>query len=129
MTELTFSEYVEKEKHDISKRRTEVIRKRNELDQALAELDKEMAAINAYETIKSGKVYAQKGAGTRGKSRRIEIIDIIKSAGDGGVTSAEIITKLGVESDKEQSVRTTLSTMKNKGTIKQDGATKKYLSA
>jgi hypothetical protein len=129
VTELTFSEYVEKEKHDIYKRRAEVIRKRNELDQDLAELDKEMAAINAYETIKSGKVNAQKGSGTRGKSRRIEIIDIIKSAGDGGVTSAEIIKKLGVERDKEQSVRTTLSTMKNKGTIKQDEATKKYLSA
>jgi hypothetical protein len=119
MAEETFETFVQRERARLHGEREAIFTQQHELEEKLATVNRELAAIEAYEAAKSGKAPARQSAtrrtgtrrGTRGGSKRDELLTIIKEGG--GLTRGEILEKMGMKGNKsgEMSVSNALTAL------------------
>src|SRR5947209_10249872 len=84
MADETFEMFVQRERARLHGECEAIFTQQQELENKLAGLNRELAAIDAYETAKSGKSVSTRGSGTRpGRrsrrgSKREQLLQIIK---------------------------------------------------
>jgi hypothetical protein len=135
--ETQFTEWRE----HFAKQREDLLAKRAEIDEQIAEIDRELEGIRAYEQVKAGKGYhpqpterrprASSGAPrkTRETGRRNEILDLLKKHPK-GLMASQVAEKLGVTDQQgKQYIATTLSTLKTKKVLVNEGRGAPYALA
>ena len=111
------------ERAKITEQLAHITAQRAELNSQEAELTKQLKAIDAYETVMSGKAPVAKTATTRIKRGGVKdaVLNVIK-AHPQGIKRGDIIEQLGLKGQKgkEQSVSNVLATLKNSATVTAD---------
>ena len=121
MADENFATFMQRERDRLNAERDAVFTQQQELQTKLGEINREMAAIDAYESAKSGKgttqrqVRAPRATGARrgrSGSRRDGILLAIKEAAT-GLSRGELLEKLGLKGDKsgEMSVSNALTAL------------------
>ncbi|HEX3537813.1 MAG TPA: hypothetical protein VHU15_13715 [Stellaceae bacterium] len=133
MADETFEMFVQRERARLHGEREAIFTQQQELENKLADINRELAAIDAYESARSGKAVSARGTGARrgrrGRrgSKREQLLQLIK---DGrGLSRGEILQKMGLKGDKsgEMSVSNALTALtKSKQVARKEG---KYISA
>jgi hypothetical protein len=128
MAEETFEGFVARERARLHGEREAVFTAQHELEEKLAEINRELAAIDAYETVKTGKPVATgqtrtrlASRGRRG-SRRDALLKLIEESE--GLTRGEILEKMGLKGNKagEMSVSNALTALtKGNQVVRADG--------
>ena len=126
MSDDSFATYIEQERQALRERCLEITARRAqynaEVDAEIADISRELAAIDAYETAKTGKKQkpARNGAVPRARrgSRREAILSAL-SAAPLGMTRGEILERMGLKGDKsgEMSVSNALTGLQKSGQI------------
>jgi hypothetical protein len=123
-----FNDFITRERDRLRGEREAVFTQQRELQSKLAEIDREMAAIEAYESAKSGKgASARQGRGastgraTRRGSKREELLTVIRDSQ--GLSRGEILDKMGLKGNKsgEMSVSNALTALTKNGQVKREG--------
>lgn len=132
MSNDTFAEFVQRERDRLNREREQVFNQQQELDKRLAEINREFAAIEAYESAKTGKqvASARQTGRTRARrgSKREALLQLIRQNA-GGLSRREILERMGLKGDKsgEMSVSNALTALtKNNQVARRDG---KYMPA
>lgn len=144
MTDQTFEEFVTKERERLTQERERLFDQQHEIEQRLTAINAEMNAINAYQAVKEGKpvqaapaprpekARAPKAADAPRRARgeggvRQQVIDLVRKAGDGGITSGDITSALQMD-DKagRQAVANALMSLKKEGSVQQAGRRQPY---
>ena len=136
MADETFEMFVQRERARLHGEREAIFTQQHELENKLVEINRELAAIDAYESAKSGKMAAPaRQAGTRRGpqrarrgSRREQLIELIKTS-PSGMSRGEILQKIGLKGDKagEMSVSNALTALtKSNQVARREG---KYVAA
>lgn len=119
----SFASFVSTERARIAKEREKLISKKSEIDSQLAELDRELSAIEAYESVKSGRAPSKSsgsGTGTRRTGQREAVLATVKAA-PSGISASKVLENMGATTDADKtSVRNALSALKKAGSIKLD---------
>jgi hypothetical protein len=119
MADERFSDVMQQERDRLNREREEIFTQQRELENKLAAINREFAAIEAYESAKSGKAQRQgRGASSAGVrrgrrgSKREGILQAIKEAAE-GLSRGELLEKLGLKGDKsgEMSVSNALTAL------------------
>jgi hypothetical protein len=128
-----FSDFMARERDRLRAAREQIFNQQEELQRKLDEINREFAAIDAYETAKTGK--PARGAGTptgrqqRGRrgSRREELLNLIRDGN--GLSRGEILERMGLKGDKsgEMSVSNALTALTKRNQVRREGG--KYLPA
>ena len=109
-----FSAFMSRERDRLRAERERIFNQQEELQRKLDEINREFAAIEAYESAKTGKA-ARGGSAPAGRqqrarrgSRREELLNLIR--GGNGLSRGEILERMGLKGDKsgEMSVSTRL---------------------
>jgi hypothetical protein len=107
------------ERQRLQQEREAVFSQQRELENKLAAIDREMAAIEAYETAKTGKQtssarQARGGGRTRARrgSKREQLLQLIRQHPD-GLARKDILERMGLKGDKsgEMSVSNALTAL------------------
>jgi hypothetical protein len=123
-----FNDFITRERDRLRSERESVFTQQRELQSKLAEIDREMAAIEAYESAKSGKGGAARqgrttstGRATRRGSKREELLTVIRDSQ--GLSRGEILDKMGLKGNKsgEMSVSNALTALTKNGQVKREG--------
>jgi hypothetical protein len=129
----TLHDVITKDKERLNSERAAIRGQQRELEKKLAEIDREYAAIDAYETAKSGKSSARKtGARSapraRNGSRREAILAVVAENPD-GLTRGELLEKMGLKGNKsgEMSVSNALTALAKGKKVARKG--NKYVGA
>jgi hypothetical protein len=136
MAELTFADYIARERERLHTEREKIFNEQHELEGKLADINRELAAIDAYEAAKTGKAPAParqtRSARTRPQARRGSkreaLLQLIKD-NPGGLVRAEILERMGLKGDKagEMSVSNALTALtKGNQVIRREG---RYVAA
>jgi len=112
----TFQTFIASERERLTNEREAIFNKQHELETKLAEINREFAAIEAYESAKTGKAAPARQAGTRRApqarrgSKRDGILRVIKE-NPAGLSRGEILGKMGLKGNKsgEMSVSNALT--------------------
>ena len=129
----TFEEFVARERARLQAEREAVFTQQQELEDRLAAINREFAAIEAYESAKTGKAPArQTGVRRAPQSRRGSKREgILRVLGENpaGLSRGEILDRMGLKGDKsgEMSVSNALTALtKTNQVSRRDG---KYVAA
>src|ERR687897_748569 len=110
-----FSEFISRERERLRAEREQVFSQQEELERRLDALNREFAAIEAYETAKTGKAARQASAGrqprARRGSRREALLELIRQSD--GLSRGEILERMGLKGDQssEMSVSNALTAL------------------
>src|SRR6202521_5290380 len=136
MAEGSFADFISRDRERLHAEREQIVNQQQALDGKLAEINRELAAIDAYESAKTGKAPAAarqpRGARarpqTRRGSKREALMQVIKD-NPSGLTRGEILERMGLKGDKsgEMSVSNALTALtKANQVIRRDG---RYVAA
>ena len=126
-----FAEYIARERERLRAEREQVFSQQEELQHKLDAVNREFAAIEAYETAKTGKSAQRARTGrqprVRRGSRRQVLIEMIRQSD--GLSRGEILEQLGLKGDKsgEMSVSNALTALTKSNQVQREGG--KYRSA
>jgi hypothetical protein len=126
-----FSEFISRERDRLRAEREQVFTQQKELQRRLDAINREFAAIEVYETAKTGKAARQAPAGrqprARRGSRREVLLEMIRQ-GD-GLSRGEILERMGLKGDKsgEMSVSNALTALTKSNQVHREGG--KYRAA
>src|SRR5215212_5821204 len=126
-----FSEYIARERDRLRAEREQVFSEQEELQRKLDAVTREFAAIEAYETAKTGKNARQAPADrqprARRGSRRQVLLELIRQSD--GLSRGEIIERMGLKGDKsgEMSVSNALTALTKSNQVHREGG--KYRAA
>ena len=126
-----FSEFISRERDRLRAEREQVFNQQEELQRRLDAVNREFAAIEAYETAKTGKAARQASAGrqprARRGSRREALLELIRQSD--GLSRGEILERMGLKGDKsgEMSVSNALTALTKSNQVHREGG--KYRAA
>jgi hypothetical protein len=131
-----FSDFMTRERDRLRAEREQIFDQQQELQRKLDEINREFAAIEAYETAKTGKAARGGGGGggstgrqtrVRRGSRREELLNLIREGN--GLSRGEILERMGLKGDKpgEMSVSNALTALTKRNQVRREGG--KYLPA
>ena len=126
-----FAEYIGRERDRLRAEREQIFSQQEELTRKLDAVNREYAAIEAYETAKTGKNARQAPAGRQSRarrgSRREALLELIRQSD--GLSRGEILEQMGLKGDKsgEMSVSNALNALTKSNQVHRDGG--KYLIA
>jgi hypothetical protein len=126
-----FSEFISRERDRLRAEREQVFNQQEELTRRLEAVNREFAAIEVYESAKTGKA-ARPAAGSRqprtGRgSRREALLELIRQSD--GLSRGEILERMGLKGDKsgEMSVSNALTALTKSNQVHREGG--KYHAA
>src|SRR3954453_3409696 len=97
-----FPEYIARERDRLRTEREQIFSQQEELTRKLDAVNREYAAIEAYETAKTGKAARQAPAGRQSRahrgSRREALLELIRQ--NDGLSRSEILERMGLKGDK-----------------------------
>ena len=120
-----FSEFISRERERLRAECEQVFSQQEELERRLDALNREFAAIEAYETAKTGKAARQASAGrqprARRGSRREALLELIRQSD--GLSRGEILERMGLKGDKagEMSVSNALTALTKNNQVRREG--------
>jgi hypothetical protein len=120
-----FSEFISRERERLRAEREQVFSQQEELERWLDALNREFAAIEAYETAKTGKAVRQASSGrqprARRGSRREALLELIRQSD--GLSRGEILERMGLKGDKagEMSVSNALTALTKNNQVRREG--------
>src|SRR3954465_351645 len=126
-----FPEFIARERERLRAEREQIFSQQKELQRKLDAVNREFAAIEVYETAKTGKAARQAPAGrqprARRGSRREALLELIRQ-GD-GLSRGELLERMGLKGDKsgEMSVSNALTTLTKSNQVHRENG--KYRSA
>jgi hypothetical protein len=126
-----FSEFISRERDRLRAEREQVFTQQKELQRKLDAVNREFAAIEVYETAKTGKAARQAPAGRQPRARRggrrEALLEIIRQSD--GLSRGEILERMGLKGDKsgEMSVSNALTALTKNNQVRRDGG--KYRAA
>src|SRR3954466_1122016 len=127
-----FAEYIARERDRLHAEREQISNQQEELQRRLEALNREFAAIEAYETAKTGKVARQRAPAARQPrarrgSRREGLLELIRQSD--GLSRGEILERMGLKGDKagEMSVSNALTALAKRNQVRREGG--KYYAA
>ena len=127
-----FSGFMSRERERLRAEREQIFNQQEELRRKLDDVDREFAAIEAYETAKTGRA-ARGGSATarrqpraRRGSRREQLLNLIRQGN--GLSRGEILERMGLKGDKsgEMSVSNALTALTKRNEVRREGG--KYLT-
>src|SRR5579859_6030224 len=103
MADGDFANFITSERERLDGERQQLLHQQRELEHKLDAITKEFAAIEAYETAKTGK--SARGGGASGNrprtarrgSKREELMNVIRDGN--GLSRGEILEKMGLKGD------------------------------
>src|ERR1041384_267170 len=126
--EGNFSEFIARERDRLRAEREQIFNQQEELQRKLDEINREFAAIEAYESAKTGKAARSGGAATGGGrqqrvrrgSRREELLNLIREGN--GLSRGEILERMGLKGDKsgEMSVSNALTALTKRNQVRRE---------
>ncbi len=128
-----FSDFMARERERLRAAREQIFNQQEELQRKLEEINREFAAIEAYETAKTGKM-ARAGTVSGGRqprarrgSRREQLLKMIREGN--GLSRGEILERMGLKGDKsgEMSVSNALTALTKRNEVRREGG--KYHAA
>ena len=126
-----FSEFISRERDRLRAEREQVFTQQEELQRKLDAVNREFAAIEVYETAKTGKAARQAPAGRQPRARRggrrEALLEIIRQCD--GLSRGEILERMGLKGDKsgEMSVSNALTALTKSNQVHREGG--KYRAA
>ena len=126
-----FAEYIGRERDRLRAEREQISSQQEELQRRLDAVNREYAAIEVYETAKTGKNARQEPARrqrqARRGSRREGLLELIRQSN--GLSRGDILEKMGLKGDKagEMSVSNALTALTKNNQVFRDGG--KYRAA
>ena len=126
-----FPEFIARERERLHAEREQVFSRQEELQRELDAINREFAAVDAYETAKTGKAARQAAGswqqGARRGSRREALLEIIRQSD--GLSRGEILERMGLKGDKsgEMSVSNALTALTKSNQVHREGG--KYRAA
>ena len=126
-----FAEYITRERDRLHAEREQIFSQQEELQRKLDAVNREFAAIEAYETAKTGKAARPASAGrqprARRGSRREALLELIRQSD--GISRGEILERMGLKGDKsgEMSVSNALTALTKSSQVHREGG--KYRAA
>jgi hypothetical protein len=126
-----FAEYIARERDRLRAEREQISSQQEELQRRLDAVNREYAAIEAYETAKTGKAARQEPARRQPRlnrgSRRQELVDLIRQ--NDGLSRGDILERMGLRGDKagEMSVSNALTALAKSNQVRREG--RKYYPA
>jgi hypothetical protein len=126
-----FAEYIARERERLHAEREQIFTQQEELTRKLDTVNREFAAIEAYNTAKTGKNARQAPAGrqprARRGSRREALLELIRQSD--GLSRGEILERMGLRGDKsaEMSVSNALTALAKSNQVRREGG--KYRAA
>src|SRR3954452_33142 len=124
-----FAEYIARERDRLRTEREQVFSQQEELQRKLDAINREFAAIEAYNTAKTGKNARQAPAGRRARrgSRREALLELLRQSD--GLSRGEILERMGLKGDKggETSVSNALTALTKSNQLRREGG--KYCAA
>ena len=126
-----FSEFISRERDRLRAEREQVFNQQQELQRRLDAVNREFAAMEAYETAKTGKAprRAQTDRQPRARrgSRREALLEMIRQSD--GLSRGEILERMGLKGDKsgEMSVSNALTALTKSNQVHREGG--KYRAA
>jgi len=126
-----FSEFISRERDRLRAESEQIFNQQGELQRRLDAINREFAAVDAYETAKTGKA-ARQAAGSRQQrarrgSRREALLELIRQSD--GLSRGELLERMGLKGDKsgEMSVSNALTALTKSNQVhREDG---KYRAA
>lgn len=132
MDDMRFADAMQRERERLSREREEIMVQQRELENKLTEINRELAAVDAYETAKTGKAArpgrqprpprtsvatikqppAETGARPRAGSRREVLLQVIGEQ-PSGLSRGEIFVRMGIKGNKpaEKSISNALTAL------------------
>jgi hypothetical protein len=126
-----FPEFIARERDRLRAEREQVFSRQEELQRELDAINREFAAIEAYNTAKTGKNARQAPAGrqprVRRGSRREALLELIRQSD--GLSRGEILERMALKGDKsgETSVSNALTALTKSNQLRREGG--KYRAA
>jgi hypothetical protein len=126
-----FAEYIGRERDRLRAEREQIFSQQEELTRKLDAVNREYAAIEAYETAKTGKNARQEPARrqrqARRGSRREGLLELIRESN--GLSRGDILERMGLKGDKagEMSVSNALTALAKSNQVRREGG--KYYPA
>ena len=126
-----FAEYIARERDRLRVEREQIFGQQEELQRKLDAVNREYAAIEAYETAKTGKNARQEPARrqrqARRGSRREGLLELIRESN--GLSRGDILERMGLKGDKagEMSVSNALTALAKSNQVRREGG--KYYPA
>ena len=126
-----FAEYIARERDRLRAEREQIFTQQEELQRQLDAVNREFAAIEAYETAKTGKAARQgrgsRQPGARRGSRREALLELIRQ--NDGLSRGKILEQMGLKGDKsgEMSVSNALTALTKSNQVHREGG--KYRAA
>ena len=126
-----FPEFISRERERLRAEREQIFSQQKELQRRLDAVNREFAAMEAYETAKTGKAARQTSAGrksgARRGGRREALLEIIRQSD--GLSRGEILEQMGLKGDKsgEMSVSNALTALTKSNQVRREDG--KYRAA
>ncbi|MGE0259408.1 MAG: hypothetical protein AB7T18_11705 [Alphaproteobacteria bacterium] len=122
-----FSDFMTRERERLRAAREHIFNQQEELQRKLDEINREFAAIEAYETAKTGRAARPGAASGRGQprarrgSRREQLLKLIREAN--GLSRGDILERMGLKGDKsgEMSVSNALTALTKRNEVRREG--------
>src|SRR3954469_12400347 len=120
-----FAEYIARERDRLRAEREQIFIQQEELTRRLDAINREFAAIEAYNTAKTGKAARQAPSGrqprARRGSRREALLELLRQSD--GLSRGEILERMGLKGDKSgaMSVSNALSALTKSNQVHRDG--------
>src|SRR3954447_27042330 len=120
-----FAEYIARERERLRAEREQVFSQQEELQRKLDAINREYAAIDAYETAKTGKAgrraQADRQPRARRGSRRQALLELIRQSD--GLSPGEILERMGLKGDKSSamSVSNALTALTKSNQVRREG--------
>jgi hypothetical protein len=126
-----FPEFIARERDRLRAEREQVFSRQEELQRELDAINREFAAIEAYNTAKTGKNARQAPAGRQPRahrgSRREALLELLRQSD--GLSRGEILERMGLKGDKSgaMSVSNALTALTKSNQLRREGG--KYRAA
>ena len=126
-----FPEFIARERERLRAEREQIFSRQEELQRKLDAINREFAAIEVYETAKTGKAARQVPASRQPRahrgSRREALLELIRQSD--GLSRGEILERMGLKGDKsgEMSVSNALTALTKSNQLRREGG--KYRAA
>jgi hypothetical protein len=122
-----FFDFMKRERERLQAERQQIFNRQEELQRKLDAINREFAAIDAYETARTGKamragsVAAGRQQRARRGSRHQELLDLIREGE--GLSRGEILERMGLKGDKsgEMSVSSALTALTKRNEVRREG--------
>src|SRR3954451_16134416 len=120
-----FAEYIARERDRFRAEREQIFNQQEELTRRLDAINREFAAMEAYETTKTGKATRQTAASrqprARRGSRREALLELIRQSD--GLSRGELLERMGLKGDKsgEMSVSNALTALTKSNQVHREG--------